>query len=376
MAGHVHPLTGKAQWRLRRMPPAVPSPAYPRGAMSLDEFVQPTVGEEDQELEIGLRPRSFADFVGQSRVRDNLRVYIEAARRRGEPLDHLLLSGLPGLGKTTLAEIVSRAMGAALHTTSGPALERPGDLAGMLTNLGRGDVLFIDEIHRLPASVEEYLYSAMEDFCIDIVLDQGPRGRSVRIKVEPFTLIGATTREGLLSAPFRGRFGVLERLEPYPDADLERILDRSSGILGIGLSPEGRTELARHARGTPRIVNRFLRRVRDLAQVEGCPAIDAALARRGLDMLGVDRSGLLRLDRLVLETIAIAGNRPVGLKTLAVSVGEDERTIEDVYEPHLIRSGFLMRTARGRLLTDPGYRILGLEPPREGPLQAELFVED
>ncbi|MCA9322788.1 MAG: Holliday junction branch migration DNA helicase RuvB [Planctomycetes bacterium] len=345
--------------------------------MGSEEILQPDAQDTDLGFEIGLRPRDFGEFVGQERVRDNLRVYIQAARLRSEPLDHLLLSGLPGLGKTTLAEIVAREMGAHIHNTAGPALERPGDLAGMLTNLARGDILFIDEIHRLPATIEEYLYSAMEDFCIDIVLDQGPRGRSVRIQIEPFTLIGATTRDGLLSAPFRDRFGVLERLEPYPAEELELILTRSAEILGVGLDDEGRRELAKHARGTPRIINRFLKRVRDLAQVEGAPIIDGLIAQRGLRMLGVDDNGMLRVDRQVLETIASARGRPVGLKTIAASVGEDERTLEDVYEPHLIRNGFLLRTARGRMLTDRGYRIIGQYPPGgSGVYQSELFPED
>ena len=330
-------------------------------------------GENRQEL--ALRPRSFEDFVGQEDLKRNLGVYIQAARLRGEPLDHLLLSGLPGLGKTTLAEIVARELDANIHTSSGPALEKPGDLAGMLTSLERGDILFIDEIHRLPATVEEYLYSAMEDFALDIVLDNGPRGRSVRIAVERFTLIGATTREGLLSAPFRDRFGVLERIEPYPAEELERICVRSARLLGIGLDSSGRVELARHARGTPRIVNRFLRRVRDLAQVEGIDRIDAALARRGLAMLGIGDDGLLRVDRQILETIAAAGGQPVGLRTIGVSVGEDDRTIEDVYEPHLIRSGFLLKTSRGRLLTRAGYGVIGRLPPGDVQGQGRLFPE-
>jgi len=341
--------------------------------MDADEILQPELAHSEEGYENGLRPRDFSEFVGQHRVRDNLHIYIKAATMRGEPLDHLLLSGLPGLGKTTLAEIVGRELNAITHTTSGPALERPGDLAGMLTNLGRGDILFVDEIHRLPATVEEYLYSAMEDFCIDIVLDQGPRGRSVRINVEPFTLIGATTRDGLLSAPFRDRFGVLERLEPYPEVELRQILTRSAGILSMGVTEEGCAALAKHARGTPRIINRFLRRVRDLAQVEGAVAIDASLAKRGLKMLGVDDNGLLRVDRLILDVIALAQGRAVGLKTIAASVGEDERTLEDVYEPHLIRCGYLLKTSRGRVLTQRGYEVIGATPPAVGEVQAQLF---
>ncbi|MEE9394585.1 MAG: Holliday junction branch migration DNA helicase RuvB [Planctomycetota bacterium] len=328
---------------------------------------------EEQNSDIALRPRSFAEFVGQDRVKSNLKVYIRAARMRDDPLDHLLLSGLPGLGKTTLAEIVAREMDASLNCTSGPALEKPGDLAGVLTNLERGDVLFIDEIHRLPASVEEFLYSAMEDFTIDIVLDQGPRGRSVRLDIQRFTLVGATTREGMLSPPFRDRFGVLERLEPYPIAELELILERSAKLLGVNLDPDGCRTLAAQARGTPRVANRFLRRIRDLAQVESAAVIDQELAGRGLAMLGVDKVGLLRVDRMVLETIALAEGQPVGLRTIAVSVGEDDRTIEDVYEPHLIRCGYLLKTARGRQLTARGYEVLGAKPASAQSRQPELF---
>ncbi len=326
--------------------------------------------ESDVELteirsEWSLRPRSFAEFVGQDNVKNNLEIYIKAARMRKEPLDHLLLSGLPGLGKTTLADIVAREMDANIHTTSGPALDKPGDLAGMLTNLESGDILFIDEIHRLPATVEEFLYSAMEDFSLDIVLDNGPRGRSVRIGIEKFTLIGATTREGLLSAPFRDRFGVQEKLEVYPPHQLEQICHRSSVLLNVELDNSGLKLLSQHARGTPRIVNRFLRRVRDLAQVEERPIVTAEVAKRGLTMVGVDDNGLQRIDRQIMETIALAGGRPVGLKTIAVTVGEDDRTVEDVYEPHLIRCGFLLKTPRGRLLTAPGYKIIGQIPPGE-----------
>jgi Holliday junction DNA helicase RuvB len=286
-----------------------------------------------------------------------------------------LLSGLPGLGKTTLAEIIAREMGSTLHTTSGPVLERPGDLAGIVTNLKRGDILFIDEIHRIPPSVEEYLYSAMEDFCIDIMLDQGPRARSVRLDVEPFTLVGATTREGLLTPPFRARFGVLERLEPYPVDHLMAIALRSAGLLKIGCSEAGARAMAENARGTPRIVNRFVRRLRDLAQVENVAEIDGKLAKRGLAMLGIDDQGLLKVDRLILEIIASAQGQPVGLRTIAVSVGDDDRTIEDVYEPHLLRSGFILKTARGRLLTPRGYAILKREPPATAD-QGRLFSEE
>lgn len=335
-----------------------------------------TGGQDDRGLDHALRPLSFGEFVGQPSVRSNLEVYIQAARLRKEPLDHILLSGLPGLGKTTLAEIIAREMGGELHTTSGPVLERPGDLAGILTNLKRGDILFVDEIHRLPIAVEEYLYSAMEDFCIDIMLDQGPRARSVRLDVERFTLVGATTREGLLSPPFRARFGVLERLEPYPAADLMTIAHRSSRLLGVTLAPEAAKILAENARGTPRIVNRFLRRMRDLAQVTGVANINEALAKKGLIMVGVDETGLLKVDRAILETIALASGQPVGLRTLAITVGEDDRTVEDVYEPHLIRSGFLLKTARGRMLTHRGYAVLGRKAPEIVAEQNGLFSDE
>lgn len=331
-------------------------------------------GTQDPSLDLALRPRSFGDFTGQRHVLDNLRIYVAAARKRKEPLDHVLLSGLPGLGKTTLAEIVAREMGTGLRSTSGPMIERPGDLAGILTALRRNDILFIDEIHRIGIQVEEYLYSAMEDFRIDIVLDQGPRARTMQLRVEPFTLIGATTREGLLSAPFRSRFGVFERLEPYPVEDLQVIVVRSARLLEIGLADDASRLIAERARGTPRLVNRFIRRIRDLAEVEGSATITTDIATRGLERLGVDGLGMCRVDRQILETIARFGGQPVGLKTLAVSVGEEERTIEDVYEPFLIRRGFLCKTPRGRTLTHEAMTLLGVRLPseREGSLFSDL----
>ena len=316
----------------------------------------------EEDLENELRPRRFDEFVGQERVVENLRIAIQAARARGEPPDHVLLSGPPGLGKTSLSRILAHELGTKLHTTTGPALERARDLVGILTQLSRGDVLFIDEIHRVPPTVEEYLYSAMEDFRVDLTLDQGAHARVVALKLQRFTLVGATTREGLLSAPFRGRFGHFEHLQPYPAEDLVRVLARSARILGIGLDEDGARWIAERSRGTPRIANRFLRRARDLAVVRGSERIDESLARGTLERLGVDPRGLEEMDRRVLHFLARNGGEPVGLKTLAAGVGEAEDTIEEVYEPHLLREGLLQRTARGRVLTPEGFAALGLDP--------------
>jgi len=304
-------------------------------------------------FEVTLRPRSFDQFVGQGRAVENLRLALNAAQARGETLDHLLLSGLPGLGKTTLAGIVARAQGTQLHVTSGPALLRPADLVGILTNLEEGDFLFIDEIHRLPRAVEEKLYGAMEDFVIDIVLEQGPAARSLRLAMKRFTLVGATTREGLLSAPFRARFGLQEKLDLYPPDELAEILARSAQALKVRLSPEAARFLAARARGTPRVANRFLRRVRDLAQEQYGNVIDEEVAVEGLSRLGIDGQGLCEMDRRILQIIARHGGGPVGLKTIAVAVGEEERTIEEVYEPFLIRSGLLRKTPQGRCVSAP-----------------------
>ena len=305
--------------------------------------------EQDEDLfEVTLRPRDFDRFVGQRRAVENLNLAIEAARKRDEPLEHLLLSGLPGLGKTTLAGIVANRLGNRMHESSGPALSRPADLVGILTNLQAGEFLFIDEIHRLPRPVEEVLYCAMEDFVVDVVLEQGPAARSLRLSLPRFTLIGATTREGLLSAPFRARFGLQEKLEPYPASDLARILARSAEALKVQADSQALEYVAQRARGTPRVANRFLRRVRDLAQEQYDNRIDIDVAREGLARLGVDEHGLCNLDRRILETILRHGGGPIGLKTIAVAVGEEDRTIEDVYEPHLIRTGLLARTPQGR----------------------------
>lgn len=308
----------------------------------------PTAQAEEVVQEQGLRPKSFAGFVGQSALVENLGLAMRAARARSEPLEHLLLSGLPGLGKTTLAGIVAREMGGQLHETSGPALHRAADLVGILSNLQRGDFLFIDEIHRLPRAVEEILYGAMEDFVVDVILDQGPAARSLRLTLPRFTLIGATTREGLLSAPFRARFGLQEKLDLYPPAELKEILMRSSAALKVSLDPGAAAFIAERSRGTPRVANRFLRRIRDLAQERNGNRIDVATAEEGLQRLGVDGRGLCLLDRRILQTLLHHGGGPVGLKTIAVAVGEEERTVEEVYEPYLIRTGLLARTPQGR----------------------------
>lgn len=306
-----------------------------------------------------LRPSRLEDFVGQRQIVDNLRLFIDAARMRSSVLDHVLFSGQPGLGKTTLARLIANEMSAGIRETSGPILERPGDLVGVLTNLEEGDVLFIDEIHRLPVAVEEYLYSAMEDGFVDVMIDTGPAARSVRIDLKPFTLVGATTREGLLTAPFRARFGILERLEPYPSSDLRTILLRSARIFGVQMLEDAVDLLANRARGVPRIANRILRRVRDVADVKGGGVVSREVAVEGLERLGIDHFGLTALDRRILDVLAQHGETPVGLKSLAVAVGEEEDTIEDVYEPHLLREGLIARTPRGRKLTTRGAEVRG-----------------
>jgi Holliday junction DNA helicase RuvB len=326
--------------------------------------LSPSRGPEDDRLDAALRPRSMDGFVGQRQARENLLLAAAAARQRSEPLDHVLLSGLPGLGKTTLAGLLAREMGTELRPTSGPALTRPADLAGLLTSLQRGEVLFVDEIHRLTPAVEEYLYAAMEDYAIDILIDSGPAARAVRITLQPFTLVGATTREGLLSAPFRSRFGIVERLEPYPVADLSEIVRRSAALLAVEIDAEAADMLAARSRGTPRVANRFLKRVRDYAQMNAGNRVTGPVAAEALARLGVDARGLTGQDRDLLQGLARAGGGPVGLKTLALLVGETEDTVEDVVEPFLIREGLLLRTPKGRRLTDRGIEAAGARPPR------------
>ncbi|MEQ8908298.1 MAG: Holliday junction branch migration DNA helicase RuvB [Vicingaceae bacterium] len=317
-------------------------------------------GPEEIELDKVLRPLSFSDFSGQGKIVDNLKIFVEAAKQRGEALDHVLLHGPPGLGKTTLANIIAQELEVSFRLTSGPVLEKPADLAGLLTNLEEGDVLFIDEIHRLSSVVEEYLYSAMEDYKIDIMIDSGPNARSVQIKLNPFTLIGATTRAGLLTAPLRARFGINSRLEYYDKDLLATIAKRSAGILGIEIQNNAALEIAGRSRGTPRIVNALLRRVRDFAQIKGDGSIDLKISNLALSALNVDKYGLDEMDNRVLTTIIdkFKGG-PVGLNTIATAVGEQAGTIEEVYEPFLIKEGFLNRTPRGREATDLAYRHLG-----------------
>lgn len=337
----------------------------PRRAEQPARLADPEPFAEDLREESRLRPLALAEFVGQPNLREQLRIFLDAAKRRGEALDHVLFHGPPGLGKTTLASILAHELGVEITHTSGPVIERPGDLAGLLTNLGPRGVLFVDEIHRLSPVVEEYLYPALEDFTLDILLDRGPSARSLKINLERFTLVGATTRSGLLSAPLRARFGMTLRLDYYAAEDLASIVRRAAGIFGTEIEPDAALEIARRSRGTPRVANRLLRRVRDVALVRADGRVTLGITREALRLLAVDERGLDEMDRRLLEAlIGKYQGGPVGLSTLAVVVGEESGTLEDVYEPFLVQEGFLKRTPRGREATPLAYRHLGLEPPR------------
>ncbi|MBP1996770.1 Holliday junction branch migration DNA helicase RuvB [Paenibacillus eucommiae] len=329
-----------------------------------DRIISANLMMEDQAVELSLRPRYLAEYIGQAQVKDNLKIYIEAAKMRQEALDHVLLYGPPGLGKTTLSNIIANELGVNVRTTSGPAIERPGDLAAILTNLQQGDVLFIDEIHRLHRTVEEVLYPAMEDYALDIMIGKGPSARSVRLDLPPFTLVGATTRIGLLSSPLRDRFGVVSRLEYYTVEELTYIVSRTSDILQVQIVGEAAREIGMRSRGTPRIANRLLRRVRDFAQVKGDGIITVDIAKASLRLIQVDDLGLDEIDHKMLRAIILNfQGGPVGLDTIAATIGEESQTIEDVYEPYLLQIGFLQRTPRGRTVTPLAYRHLGLPIP-------------
>ncbi len=329
------------------------------------EITTPEKSEEDSGFEFTLRPQSFEEFVGQDKIKSNLRVFIQAALKRDEPLDHVLFYGPPGLGKTTLAYIISSELNVGIKPTSGPVIERAGDLAAILTNLSDSDVLFIDEIHRLPRVVEEILYPAMEDYKLDLMIGQGPNARTLKINLPRFTLVGATTRTGLLTSPLRERFGVINRLDFYPSEDLKHIVMRSASLMGTEIQEDAATLIASRSRGTPRIVNRLLRRIRDFAEVRGDGTIDITISNEALDALEVDSMGLDEMDRkLLLTLIENFGGRPVGIETLSASLREDKDTIEDVYEPYLLRVGMIERTQRGRLATRTAYEHLGLKVPK------------
>jgi Holliday junction DNA helicase RuvB len=342
--------------------------------MTNDRLVTTARVEEDAQYEAGLRPRLLDEYIGQDRIRENLQVAIAAAKQRSEPLDHVLLHGPPGLGKTTLAYVIANELGVQVRATSGPAIEKPGDLVGIVTNLAAGEVLFIDEIHRMSPVVEEILYPALEDFEVDIVIGQGPSARTVKMRLERFTLIGATTRTGLLTSPLRSRFGITHRLEFYTTADLEEIVRRSARILNVPIDDPAAAEIARRARGTPRIANRLLRRVRDYAQVRATGTITLDVANAGLKLLEVDENGFDEIDRKLLRTIIDKfGGGPVGLGTIAAAISEEKDAIEDIYEPFLIQAGFLDRTPRGRVATPRAYGYFGLEVPADQRRDSRLW---
>jgi len=344
--------------------------------VTAERIISGTAAAEEEAVERAIRPRRLEEYVGQAPVKTQLEIFIRAAGQRGEALDHVLIFGPPGLGKTTLAHIIAAELGVNLRQTSGPVLERPGDLAALLTNLQARDVLFIDEIHRLSPVVEEVLYPAMEDYQLDLMIGEGPAARSIKLNIPPFTLVGATTRAGLLTSPLRDRFGIVQRLEFYGVADLERIVKRSATILGVAIDEGGAQRIAQRSRGTPRITNRLLRRVRDYAQVRADGRIDEAVADAALDLLEVDRQGFDTLDRKLLSAIIERfDGGPVGIDSLAAALGEERGTLEDVTEPFLIQQGFLVRTARGRMATRASYLHLGLKPPERGAATLQLFED-
>lgn len=335
------------------------------GFQDPDRLVSPKAADEEEEQDLSLRPKYLKDYIGQEKLKENLSIYLKAAKMRGEPMDHLLFYGPPGLGKTTLAGVIANEMGVNMRTTSGPAIEKPGDLAALLTNLQEDDVLFIDEIHRLPRQTEEVLYSAMEDYVLDIVIGKGPSAQTIRMELPKFTLIGATTRAGALSAPLRDRFGVVLKLEPYSHEELAKIISRSAGILGVHCTEDGALALAKCSRGTPRVANRLLKRARDFAQVRGNGIIDEEIANDALHRMDIDYLGLDSLDRNFMRTIInLYGGGPVGIETLAATIGEESVTLEDVCEPYLMQLGFVSRTPKGRIVTDLAYRHLSIKNPK------------